>query len=114
MMPDQPVPPDDPEQKFEEAWHAQVFALTLHLHEAGIVNWPEWTAHFGRALAEAGEVSALDGGNDYYLIWVDALARLLVKKGHADDETLARISEEWALAYLETPHGRPVRLPGAG
>jgi len=113
-MPDQSDSPNDPEQKFEEPWHAQVFALTLHLHDAGIVRWPEWTAHFGQALAEAGEVRTLDGGNDYYLIWLDALARLLVEKGHADAKTLARLTEEWSLVYRKTPHGKPVRLPDTG
>lgn len=114
MTSPQPLPSVDPEHRFDAPWHAEVFALTVHLNEAGVISWPEWTAHFGRALAAAGTQKDLDGAQDYYLVWLDALAQLLVLKGHADGGTLSRLAEDWASAYRQTPHGKPVCLSGSG
>jgi len=108
------LPHTEPEHEFEAPWHAEVFALTVHLNEAGIFTWPEWAAQFGAALAEAGLEKELDGGQDYYLIWLDTLACILEQKGHADRKTLARLADEWEEAYRQTPHGKPVCLSSIG
>ena len=28
------------EPAFHEPWHAQVFAITVHLHQLGLIDWP--------------------------------------------------------------------------
>ena len=33
----------EPEQAFAAPWHAEVFALAVHLNEAGHFCWAEWS-----------------------------------------------------------------------
>ena len=35
---------------FEEPWHAQVFAITVALNEAGIFQWTDWAHQFSTTL----------------------------------------------------------------
>ena len=98
------------EPAFEEPWHAQIFALTVHLSEAGHFSWAEWTARLGAALAAHGLGRDLDGGGDYFAAWLDALESLLADRGLAEAESLAALKADWTRAYLETPHGAPVHL----
>ena len=64
-----------PEPVFEEPWHAQVFALTVHLNEAGHFDWPDWAARFGQTLAQHGLDRDLNGGADYFDAWFERLRR---------------------------------------
>ncbi|MBT7220027.1 MAG: nitrile hydratase accessory protein, partial [Alphaproteobacteria bacterium] len=45
-IPDKPVTaPDFAEPPvFAEPWHAELFAMTVHLHKQGLFSWPDWTA----------------------------------------------------------------------
>ncbi|SHH55992.1 nitrile hydratase accessory protein [Cognatishimia maritima] len=99
-----------PEPRFEQPWHADVFALTVHLNEAGQFTWSEWTETFGATLAAHRLDGALDGGNDYFLAWIDALETLLVSKGLATGLDLQALKDAWTTAYQNTPHGQPVKL----
>lgn len=103
-----------PDPVFEAPWHAQVLALTVHLSEAGIFTWPDWTARFGAILAEHGHDRALDGGDDYFAAWLEALESLLAERGLADPVVLAEAKAAWEAAFMTTPHGQPVRLPDRG
>ena len=49
-----------PEPVFLQPWHAQVFALTVHLNESGVFDWPDWAAQFGATLARHGLERDLD------------------------------------------------------
>ena len=40
-----------PEPVFAEPWHAQLFALTVHLNETGRFTWADWASRFGARLA---------------------------------------------------------------
>ena len=42
-----------PDPVFEDPWHAQLFALTVHLNETGCFDWPDWAKRFGATLAAA-------------------------------------------------------------
>ena len=53
-----------PEPVFAEPWHAQVFAVTVALNEAGRFDWPDWAKEFGATLARHGVGRDLDGGDD--------------------------------------------------
>lgn len=101
-----------PEPVFAEPWHAQVFALTVHLNEQGRFAWPEWTERFGATLAAHGLARELDGGEDYFNAWLETLEALLAETGAADPADAADTKRAWELAYLSTPHGQPVRLAG--
>ena len=99
-----------PEPAFAAPWHAQLFALTVHLNEAGQFTWPDWAARFGATLKRHGLAKDLDGGDDYFMAWLDTLENLLTEAGAAEADTLAQLRTDWERAYLSTPHGAPVTL----
>lgn len=103
-----------PEPAFEAPWHAQLFALTVHLNEAGLFTWADWTARFGATLAAHGADRDLDGGDDYFSAWLETLEALMAEQGLAQPAALAEVKAVWEAAYLATPHGAPVTLPGDG
>ena len=45
---------DAPAPVFEEPWHAQVFAITVALNEAGVFQWTDWANRFGATLKQRG------------------------------------------------------------
>lgn len=99
-----------PEPAFTEPWHAQVFALTVHLNETGRFAWPDWAQAFSATLARHGLSKELDGGDDYFAAWLETLEHLMVREGIAKAQDLSRLKSAWEQAYLSTPHGAPVRL----
>lgn len=99
-----------PEPAFEAPWHAQVFALTVAMNEAGHFAWGEWAEAFGATLKAHGLDKELDGGEDYFNAWLDALEEMLVTRGAADAGVMAEMRTAWENAYLSTPHGAPVTL----
>ena len=107
--------PLSPKKAFDAPWHAEAFALAVHLNEGGYFDWPEWAGRFGENLAAAktakiGVVEGLDGSDDYYEIWLQTLTELMQEKGLVDAKMLASIKAQWREAYLTTPHGKPVHL----
>ena len=106
--------PPSPKKAFDAPWHAEVFALAVHLNEGGYFDWPEWAARFGENLAaktvKIGVGEGLDGSDDYYQIWLQTLIELMQEKGLVDAKMLASIKAQWRDAYLQTPHGKPVQL----
>ncbi len=99
-----------PEPAFEAPWHAQVFALTVALNEAGQFAWGEWAETFGATLKAHGVAKELDGGEDYFNAWLEALESMLVARGLAESGAMTEMRAAWEAAYLSTPHGSPVKL----
>lgn len=99
-----------PDPVFAEPWHAQVFALTVHLHERGRFTWPDWAARFGATLARHGLSRELDGGDDYFAAWLETLETVLAEEGAAPGPEVEALRSAWEEAYLSTPHGQPVHL----
>lgn len=97
--------------RFEQPWHAQILALTVALNEAGHLPWSEWTEAFGATLARHRIGRELDGGDDYFLAWLETLECVLHQRGLAETEQARALRDLWRGAYLSTPHGSPVRLP---
>lgn len=102
---------DAPEPVFSEPWHAQLFAVTVHLNETGCFAWPEWAERFGATLARHGVSRELDGGDDYFLAWLETLETLMADTGRVSAEQARSVKDAWEQAYLTTPHGAPVHLP---
>lgn len=100
-----------PEPVFQEPWHAQVFALTVHLNEAGRFLWADWAARFGATLQRHGLNKDLNGGDDYFAAWLETLEAFLAEAGMAQSPEVEATKHAWEHAYLSTPHGDPVRLP---
>ena len=90
-----------PEQPFDEPWHAQLFALTVALNEAGWLDWRDWTAAFGKARA---------GEGDYYADWLNTLQSLLADRGVTDPAAITDMTAAWQRAARATPHGQPIAL----
>ena len=99
-----------PEPVFEAPWHAQVFALTVHLNEAGHFEWKTWAACFGATLKQHGLSRDLNGGEDYFMAWLETLERVLEDGNMAAPSDVAALRDAWKAAYLSTPHGAPVHL----
>ena len=107
----------EPKQAFAAPWHAEAFALAVHLNEAGHFSWAEWSIRFGKNLAAASNNSVsraneqgLDGSEDYYQMWLQTLIEIMQEKGIVDLEQLSAFESQWADAYTNTPHGHPVTL----
>lgn len=96
--------------RFDDPWHAQVFALTVALSEAGHFSWAEWTQAFGASLKGQAAAGALDGGDDYFTAWLETLERLLAGRDLVGSAEAAAMRDAWERAYLATPHGQSVRL----
>lgn len=101
-----PLPPaGSDEQVFAEPWQAQVFAMTVVLHENGLFTWPEWAQALSRRVADGAP-----DGSDYYLRWADALEDVLAARGVADRAEVDATTQAWHDAAARTPHGRPIEL----
>jgi nitrile hydratase accessory protein len=105
-------PDKTPEPVFEQPWHGQAFALTVHLNESGLLPWGDWAARFAATLRSHGLDRDLNGGDDYFLAWVDTLEEFLLDADMTEPAALADMKMAWETAYLATPHGQPVKLQG--
>ena len=99
-----------PEPVFEQPWHAQVFALTVAMNEAGQIEWPVWAARFSAVLKREGLDRDLDGGDDYFRAWLATLEAMLAEQGAASEPEVRTLRDAWEVAFLTTPHGQPVRV----
>ena len=99
-----------PGPAFEAPGEGQLFALTVHLKEGGVLAWPDWAQRFGATLAAHGLDKALSGGDDYFAAWLETLEGMVGDLGHATPEALQSMRAAWERAYLAPPHGQPVHL----
>ena len=105
------VPRDDGGPVFREPWEAQAFALALMLHKSGVFTWREWTAALSEQIAAAGDSGEPDS-DGYYRCWLATLEKLAIEKHLATAAELSARKDAWDRAARETPHGKPIRLPG--
>ena len=106
-----PGEPDAP--TFSAPWQAQVFALTVALHQRGLFAWTEWAGYLSRAIGDAQRAGDPDLGDTYYEHWLAALETLLRDKAIASPLVLTALRQAWRVAAEKTPHGRPIELPAA-
>lgn len=108
-----PLPPssagavgaDGEERVFAAPWQAQVFAMTVVLHERGLFTWPEWAQALSLRVRDA----AVDG-SDYYECWAAALEDVLATRDVASAGEVDRTTQAWHEAAARTPHGQPIEL----
>jgi nitrile hydratase accessory protein len=93
---------------FSEPWQAEVFAMTLTLHEQGLFTWAEWAAILADSISKAQDAGDPDRGDSYYLHWLDALERMVVEKQLGSPAALGQWRARWAEAARSTPHGQPI------
>ena len=98
------------QKPFDEPWHAELFAVTVHLSERNLFSWAEWTDAIGEQISKVKLIRRIDGSNDYYNIWLQALIELISNKGITDAKAISEVQDRWAEAYRNTPHGNPVKL----
>jgi len=104
------IPCDAEGPVFREPWEAQAFAMTLHLYDHGLFQWPEWAAILGDEIKKAQAAGDPDTGETYYRHWLAALERIVAEKGVTDAATLHRYFHAWDHATDRTPHGQPIEL----
>ena len=92
---------------FAEPWHAEAFAIVVHLHARGLFSWTEWAEALSARLHQPGRSA---DGSDYFDGWVEALTGLLESRGVADAATIAELQRSWQRAAEATPHGQPIEL----
>ncbi len=100
------LPADGAGPVFAEPWQAQAFALAVQLQSGGAFTWSEWTAALSARLVD----DPSDDESRYYQHWLAALEALVIDRGIAGREALARRKRDWAEAFERTAHGRPVEL----
>ena len=113
LCPGLPLGGDDGAPVFAAPWQAQAFAMTLQLHQGGLFTWPEWAAALSAHISAAQAAGDADLGDTYYQHWLAALEALVVAKGAAQTDTLARCAQAWDHAADRTPHGQPITLQPA-
>lgn len=92
---------------FAEPWQAQAFAMAVRLHEAGGFTWTEWAETLGAEIAAAGPD---DAAENYYLHWLSALEKLVVRKQLLGADEMEQRRDAWDRAARATPHGEPIML----
>ncbi len=96
---------------FQNPWHGQLFAITVQMSEKGNFSWKQFVEVFGDSLKKQRSLSKnLDGSNDYFSCWLNALEEILIIKKISDKDTLMLLKEDWTQAYLSTPHGKLVNI----
>lgn len=96
----------EPDRVFAEPWEATAFALAVRLSQDGVFTWAEWSEALGARIAAS-------QGKPYYQNWLETLEALVAAKGLVGPADLAARRADWAQAYRDTPHGKPVALLGS-
>ena len=100
----------DGEPVFSEAWQAQALGIADTLVQNGMFSASAWSEALGETLREAEASGASDGQETYYRCVLKALEGLVADHSEIDRQSMAGMRTDWEQAYLDTPHGQPVKL----
>jgi nitrile hydratase accessory protein len=92
--------------RFDEPWQAHVFVIARALADRGLYSLSEWSDMLGARL----RARPADDGHAYYEAVLEAVEALIISKGAASADELAKLKHAWEDAYEHTPHGKPVEL----
>ena len=98
---------------FDQPWQAQAFSIVVELSKAGAFTWKEWVDVFSTEIREHPARAGESTNSAYYRQWMAALETIVAQRGLASSEDVEHRKEMWRQAYLNTPHGDPVRLQNA-
>ena len=105
-----PLARHDDEPLFDEPWQAQALGLAFSLADKGVFSPARWSQALGAAHRQLLAEGALDTPQTYYEAVVAALEGLLNEGGDIPASALEKRAQTWRRAYLNTPHGQPVKL----
>ncbi len=108
FQPDDPLAPRQP--VFDEPWQAQALALADTMVQAGHFTKTAWAKTLGEALRNAEHEGAPDTLETYYMAVLGALETLSEDAAGISAKTRLQRRADWEVAYLRTPHGKPVGL----
>lgn len=97
-------------RSFDEPWHAQAFAMTMHLAQRGVFDWDEWVGAFIPEVHEQPQREDEEVNAAYFRQWLAALEKLLAARGLCSPASVHDYAETWRRAYLNTAHGSPVEF----
>jgi nitrile hydratase accessory protein len=106
------IPRDADGPVFRAPWEAQAFAMAVTLHQRGHFTWNEWAERLAKEIAAAKARGEHDDGTRYYYFWLAALEKVVADKRLVLADELAERKDAWDRAARETPHGKPIELPG--
>ena len=106
----QPLKRLDGNPAFDEPWQAQALAMADTLVANGFVPADVWSESLGLEIRERISAGAPDDAGTYYGAVLAALERLAGRYGGVSDRDMVQRREDWEQAYLNTPHGQPVKL----
>ena len=100
----------EPTTSFAEPWQARAFACAVELNRRGLYTWREWVQALGAEIATHPARPGEEPGAAYHRQWLATLERLAALKAVASAAEIDARAEQWRRAYLNTPHGQPVKL----
>lgn len=115
-MPDEPLGPlkrTDGDPVFDEAWQAQALAIADSLVKRGTFSAAAWATALGKEVHREANDGEADDALSYYRAVVAALESILDDTGTATRDEVDVRRDQWEQAYLDTPHGKPVKLNSA-
>ena len=98
------------ELHFISPWQADLFAIAVLLCEAGHLDRAELSEAVQRAASSASPENGVAAGEERFAAALRTLERALADRGVANRREVDSAQDEWRQAYLETPHGAPVKL----
>lgn len=93
---------------FGQPWHAEAFATSLALSQAGLFTWAEWVEIFSCEIRTNPQRPDEDSEAAYYRQWLAALETVLETHASLTSQEIAETAEHWRRSYLNTPHGQPI------
>lgn len=107
------IPRDQEGPVFSAPWQAEVFAITLSLHEQDVFKWSEWADMLSTKIKEAQDLGDPDLGDTYYHHWLTALEQMIINKNIGANGQLRQLYNAWDEAAQSTPHGQAIELAQA-
>lgn len=95
---------------FEQEWQAQILAMVDALVINNSISSASWSEIFGEGLRSAYAAGKPDDLGTYYAVALDTLELLVTEQCNVTEEELSNKRRAWKQAYLDTPHGQPVKL----
>lgn len=105
-----PLARTDGNPVFDEPWQAQALAMADNLIKQKIFGASEWSEHLGNLLRQAEENQQPDNSDTYYRCVIVAIENMLSERDCISKSEMKHREQAWRQAYLNTPHGMPVKL----